>query len=187
MATTGSKRYLFLSQPTRGIRIASIRAGNSGPNCLCSYAGFTLIELVMVLVVLGIVAVFVVPRLSATGITLPAAATRLAETIRYTQNLAMSQGQRYRINFTASSYQITDMSGTPVVQPMTNSTAASSVSPIVLSGYNPPLSSNYVAFDTRGVPYVNATLALAASATITLTSGSDTSAVQISPETGRVK
>jgi Tfp pilus assembly protein FimT len=144
-------------------------------------------ELIVVLVLLGIVATFVAPNLSTTGITLPAAGTKLAEAIRYTQSLAMSRGQRYQINFTASSYQITDAAGTPITQPMTNSTAATSVSPIVLSGYNPPLTNSYVAFDSRGVPYISATTALAAVASITLTSGTDTSAVLISPETGRVK
>ncbi len=99
----------------------------------------------------------------------------------------MSRGQRYRINFSANSYQITDMSGVAIAQPMTNSTAATVVTPIVLSGYNPPLTNNYVAFDSRGVPYISATTALAATATITLTSGTDTATVVISPETGRVK
>jgi Tfp pilus assembly protein FimT len=146
-----------------------------------------MLELVMVLVLLGIVAAFVAPNLSTTGITLPAAGTKLAEAIRFTQSLAMSRGQRYQISFTASTYQITDASGTPITQPMTNSTAATSVAPIVLSGYNPPLTNSYVAFDSRGVPYISATTALAAAATITLTSGSDASSVVVSPETGRVK
>ena len=185
-----NKPLLFLYRAYPVHHTASTRAGISGPCRLRwqqSASGFTLVELVMVLVILGIVAVFVAPRLSSTGITLPAAATRLAETIRYTQSLAMSQGQRYRINFTASSYQITDMSGTPVVQPMTNSTAATSISPLVLSGFNPPLTNDYLAFDTRGVPYISATVPLSANTTITLTAGGDTSTVQISPETGRVK
>jgi Tfp pilus assembly protein FimT len=149
--------------------------------------GFTIVELVVILLVIGIVAVFVAPNLSSTGITLPAAATRLAETIRFTQNLSMSRGQRYRINFTGSSYQITDMSGVAIIQPMTNSTAATTITPITLSGFNPPLTNGYVAFDSRGVPYVSATAALASTATITMTSGSDTATVVISPETGRVK
>ena len=152
------------------------------------FRGFSLIELVTVLVIVGILAVFAAPRLfTVQSITLPAVAAQLLANIRYTQSLAMSQGQRYRINFTATTYQITDMSGAPIVQPVTASTAAISVSPATLSGYNPPLTNNYVAFDTKGVPYTSATAALAATATIILTSGSDTSNMTTAPETGRVK
>ena len=154
------------------------------------FRGFSLLELVTVLLMVGILAVFAAPRLfTIQSITLPAVAAQLVSNIRYAQSLSMSQGQRYRVNFTATTYQITDMSGVPIVQPVTASTAAISVSPATLSGYNLSLINNYVAFDTKGAPYISATAALAApaTATITLTSGSDTSTITIAPETGRVK
>lgn len=150
--------------------------------------GFSVLELVIVLVLVAVLAVFAAPRLTTTqSITLPAVAAQLVANIRYTQSLSMSQGKRYRINFTASTYQITDMSGTPIVQPVTAATGAISVAPASLTGFNPPLTNSYVAFDSKGVPYTNATTVLAATATITLTSGSDTSSIVIAPETGRVK
>ncbi len=150
--------------------------------------GFSVIELVIVLVLIGVLAVFVVPRMLATqAITLPAVAAQMSANIRYAQSLSMSRGQRYRMNITASNYQITDMSGVPIVQPVTASTAAISVSPVVLSGFNPPLTNNYVAFDSRGVPYISAATALAASVVITLTSGTETATVTIAAETGGVK
>lgn len=151
-------------------------------------SGFSAIELIVVLVMVGLLAVFAAPRLfTAQSITLPPVAAQLVANIRYTQSLAMSQGQRYRINFTPTSYQITDMSGVPIVQPVTASTAAISVAPVSLSGFNPPLASNYLAFDTKGVPYVSPAAALGSTVTITLTSGSDISSIAIAPETGRVK
>jgi prepilin-type N-terminal cleavage/methylation domain-containing protein len=152
-------------------------------------SGFTLLEVVMVLAIVGILAVFALPRLSATTnpITLSAVSAKVAASVRYAQNLSMSQGQRYRVVFTANTVQITDSGGAPIVQPLTASTAAVSVAPATLSGYNPPLTSNYVAFDTKGVPYINATTALTGTATITVTSGSDSTTVAIAPETGRVK
>lgn len=150
--------------------------------------GFSLLELVIALVLVGVLAVFAAPNLfTVQSITLPAVAAQVVSNIRYAQSLAMSQGQRYRINFTATTYQITDMSGVPIVQPVTASTAAISVSPATLSGFNPPLTNNYVAFDTKGAPYISATAALAAAATLTLTSGADTSSITVIPETGRVK
>lgn len=165
------------------------RCETSSLNRRGRFYGFSLIELVTVFVLLAIVAVFAAPRLFTTqSITLPATTAQLAASIRYAQSLAMSRGQRYRVNFTANSYQITDMLG-GTVQPATATTGTAPVSvvPTVLSGYNPPLTLNYVAFDTKGVPYTSATAALASAATITLTSGSDTSTITIAPETGRVK
>ncbi len=150
--------------------------------------GFSILELIVVLVVVGMLAVFAAPKLLSTqSITLASVSAQLAANIRYTQSLSMSQGQRFRINFTASTYQITDMNGTPIVQPVTAGTAPISVSPAILSGFNPPLTANYIAFDTRGVPYVSASTALISTATISLASGSDTTSITIAPETGRVK
>ncbi len=161
------------------------RDAPSGPGRV---AGFSLFELVLVLTIVGVLAVFAVPRLaSAPGVTLSAVAAQLAATIRYTQGLAMSRGRRYRINFTANSYQITDMGGGAIIQPLTASTAAVSLGSVTLSGYDPPLSGGYVAFDTRGVPYIDATTPLAGGAMITLTSGGETATVAIAPETGSVR
>jgi MSHA pilin protein MshC len=153
-------------------------------------SGFTLIELIMVMVMIGILAAVVAPRLASQSINLSAIAAQIATDIRYTQSLSMSQGQRYRVNFTAGSYQITDINGVAIVYPRTGSNAAISVSPATLSGYNPPLANNYVAFDSKGVPYVDNIspgTALAANAVITLTAGGSTSTLTIAPETGRVK
>ena len=151
-------------------------------------SGFSVLELVLVLVMVGLLAVFAAPRVFTTeSITLPAAAARLAASIRYTQSLAMSRGQRYRINFTGATYQITDMGGAPIVQPLTAGTAAVSVAPVALSGFNPPLTGGYVAFDGKGVPYVDPATALAGTATITLTAGSEATSVSIAPETGFVR
>lgn len=150
--------------------------------------GFSLLELILVLTIVVVLAVFAAPRLTtAPSTTTSALAAQVAANVRYAQSLAMSRGQRYRINFTANTYQISDMGGAPIVQPLTASTSAISVSPATLSGYNPPLTGNYVAFDTRGVPYIGATTPLAATATITITSGTETASVVIAPETGRVK
>ena len=96
--------------------------------------GFSLLELVAVLVMVGVLAVFAMPRLMTTqSITLPAVKAQMVANIRYAQSLSMSRGQRYRVNFTASTYQITDMGGAPIVQPSTASTAPISIAPALLS------------------------------------------------------
>ena len=147
--------------------------------------GFSLLELVIVLILVGALAVFAAPKLTTTSsITLSATAAQLIGTIRQAQSLSMSQGQRYRVNFTASTYQITDMSGATTSLPPTAGTSMS-IAPATMT--YPALTSSYVAFDTHGVPYISAATALAATATVTLTSGTDTVSITIAPETGRVK
>lgn len=62
------------------------------------HKGFTLMELVMVLVLLGILAVVVGPRLVNVSTTKAEAfAGKLRADIRYAQNLAMTENQRYRV------------------------------------------------------------------------------------------
>jgi hypothetical protein len=111
-------------------------------------------------------------------------AEQLAGDIRYTQSLAMTSGQRNRININlaAASYQITTSAGVPVAHPATGSTAAISLGDVSLGGY-----SGYIAFDGKGIPYtdVSGTL-LGTPAIITLSSGGNTRQVVVSPQTGRV-
>ena len=62
--------------------------------------GFTLIELVMILVLIGIMAVFAAPRLGTiTATNAGAFADKLRTDIRYAQNLAMTKNQAYRVYF----------------------------------------------------------------------------------------
>ncbi len=62
--------------------------------------GFTLIELVMVLVLIAILAAFVAPKLGDVTTTKAGAFhDKLRADVRYAQNLAMTQNQRYRVYF----------------------------------------------------------------------------------------
>ena len=153
-------------------------------------AGFTLIELIMVITLTGILAVTLFPRLRSQSFNLAGISAKMATDIRYIQGLAMSSGQRFRINFTANSYQFTDINGIALTFPPSGSAAPISVAPATLSGYNPPLTNNYVVFNSAGIPFTdnaNPGTALAANAVITLTSGSDTSTVTIAAGTGSVR
>lgn len=146
------------------------------------HGGFTLVELVAIILLLGILAFTAIPRFLDKGaIDVNVMAEQLANDIRYTQSLAMTSGQRNRINLAATSYQITTSAGVPVTHPATGSTAAISLGNVSLGGY-----SGYIAFDGKGIPYTDvAGTALSTDATITLNSAGDTRQVVVSPQTGR--
>lgn len=150
-------------------------------------AGFTLVELIVIIVLVTLLAFVAAPRFTGGGMEVSSQAEQLATDIRYTQTLSMTRGDRYRINLTAAGYQVTDSAGNPETHPGTGSTNFIALDGVALSGYNPPLTNNYVIFDGRGVPYVDtAGSALAGNAVITLTAQGITRTVTVSPETGRV-
>src|SRR4030065_668057 len=70
--------------------------------------GFTLIEMVVVLILIGILAVTFVERSSSKGaLTFAAQAQQLASDIRYVQTLSMTRGERYCLNLTSTGYSMT--------------------------------------------------------------------------------
>ncbi len=74
-----------------------------------SKKGFTVIELIMVILIVAILAVVVAPRITALyPIKLSGAAEKLASDLRYAQNLAMSKHIDHRIAFdiTAETYAV---------------------------------------------------------------------------------
>ena len=149
---------------------------------------FTLIELIVVILIAAILAAIAVARWPGGRINLNATAQQLASDIRYTQTLAMSRAQDYRLNVTASTYSITTGGGTAVNNPITGSAnvALPSGTTITISPTNLP--NNLIAFDSQGIPYTDSTTAatLGSAAVITLTSNSLTTTVTIQPQTGRV-
>jgi prepilin-type N-terminal cleavage/methylation domain-containing protein len=165
--------------------IAAVRPGRR------PRGGFTLLELLVVVLVLAVIAVVAAPRISTDPALVSTQAAQLAGDIRYVQSLAMTQAQKYRINLSAGGYTFTlaDAGGTAVAHPFTGSTAQinwNSGVTVTLPPTNLP--NNLVAFDSRGIPYTDglATTALASTATIVLTKGSDTQQITIVPQTGKV-
>jgi type II secretory pathway pseudopilin PulG len=149
-----------------------------------------MIELIVVLLVVGILAAALLPRSTDRSISIGAQADQLAGDIRYVQSLAMTQGQRYYISFTASTYTLNQVSPVAAVRhPATGSTTPVPLATGVTMTIPPTnLPSNLVAFDGRGIPYTDAaaTTLLAANAVITLTGAGGSNTLTISPQTGAV-
>ena len=146
--------------------------------------GWTLIELVVVIVLIATLALIIMMHWPGTGINLEAEAQQLASDIRYTQALAMTQGQRYRTNFTATDYGIATRTGTAVPHPVTGTNTVALATGITLSSTFP-----YLVFDGKGSPYTDTALpgtALTADAVLTVSGGGNSITVRISPQTGRV-
>ncbi len=137
------------------------------PSPISKSAGFTLIELIMVIVVIGLLATSAVDR-NPTGVDRVAKARRLASDIRLTQSYAMSRGVDFRILSTGlDSYEIRDAGGDLF---QGNQTSLSGVS----------LSSFDILFGQLGEPTGGAE-------TITLTSASGDTTVQVLADTGYVE
>ena len=76
--------------------------------------GFTLAEVLVVLVILGIAATVVIPMIGDTsGMRVTSAARLLASTLLFTQTAAISQQQQYQVVFDVAgeSYEVQDAAG----------------------------------------------------------------------------
>jgi MSHA pilin protein MshC len=150
--------------------------------------GFTLVELVIIIVLIGVLSVAVFPRGPAGGsLDARAQAEQLAADLRYAQSLSMNAGARHCVAFTAADYRIATAAGNCAGTLPANAGGFSQ--PIVLGNATlswTNLPNSYVAFDGLGAPFINAATALAANAVISLDSGGAIYTVTISPATGRV-
>lgn len=149
-----------------------------------SYNGFTLVEVIIALIVIGILVAMISISFLHNTIDLESQAVLLVSDIRYTQNLAMTKGERYRLVIAplSSSYQIINNDDVAIVMPSGNSGVMLDKK-ISLSTTNLP--KNLIIFDSKGIPYVDTSdTKLAEIATISLTAGNSTAMVSIYPETG---
>ncbi len=147
--------------------------------------GFTLIELVLVLLITAILSTYAIIKFPSGSINIAAQADQLMADIRHTQSLAINRGQRYRINFNSDRYWISSADGATLY----THPAVGSSTILLESGTTLSSTQVFLVFDGNGTPYTNALTPgtkLAADAVITLSAGGENRTVRITPETGRV-
>ncbi len=154
-------------------------------------AGFTLVEMVVVLAIVTTIAVVMVPKLSNENFMVGTQADRLANDIRYVQSLAMTQGQRYVLDLGSgppyTGYTLKTSSGVAVRHPASGLTTTLPFDGAVSATSTTNLSAGLIGFDGRGVPYTNSPFSiLTLAASITLDSGGRQRVVTIAPQTGRI-
>ncbi len=102
-----------LKYPSAGLR-SRFSAGRLG-------CGFTIIEILIVVVILAIAALTAIPMMSSAGsVQVRSVANMMAADLEYAKSLAITKGQNYRVVFDTSSesYQIKDQSGTTISHPV---------------------------------------------------------------------
>jgi type II secretory pathway pseudopilin PulG len=150
-----------------------------------SMLGFTLLELVIVLLTISIIAIVAFPKVSYQAVTVNYVAQQILSDIRYAQILSSYQGQTYSwVKVSATTYQIKNAAGTAIMlsNGSTTQTLYSGVSISSLTN----LPNNYILFGTDGTPYTSSSplTSLASTAVVNLSDGSSSKTVQISPQTG---
>lgn len=123
--------------------------------------GFTLIELVMVLVLIGILAVFVAPRMgNITSTETGPFADKMRADLRYAQNLAMTRGLRTRVDFSIANQYTVQSSATstctafpPATDPATGGQYTVIANSGIYAGITFAASMTCLEYDSLGQPY----------------------------------
>ncbi|MBI5041493.1 MAG: type II secretion system protein [Gammaproteobacteria bacterium] len=141
--------------------------------------GFTLIELVMVIVIIGILAAMAAPRMSLTDSSVHAQAAQIARDIRHAQMLAMTQGRTLTFQSLGGSYRCTDSTSTVITDPATQQPFTFTLN----NGVTLTVAS--VNFDSLGRPVSGGALRSTA-VDFTVSGGAQSAALSVSPVTGFV-
>jgi MSHA pilin protein MshC len=143
--------------------------------------GFTIIELVIVIVLIGMISAYITFNWSGSRINLDGQAQQLASDLRYTQSLAMTQGERYKLVTIGNTYQIQDNSGAAITLAQGGTTVTLG-SGIAFGSLTTPT----LIYDGKGIPYNSGGTALVSNANFPLTADGQTETVVVTASTGRV-
>ena len=83
--------------------------------------GFTMIEIIIVVVIIGIAALAAIPMMSsAASLQIRSAANMIAADLEYAKSMAISRGQNFSVEFdkNTDSYKIVDLNGNVIQHPV---------------------------------------------------------------------
>ncbi len=166
-------------------------------------AGFTIIELMMVMIIVGIVGLLVVPMFShAGGLRVLEVTEQMAATIRYAQTAAITMQTPYQIvvDQVTEKFEMRDADGSIVNDPINKVAEWSSSHLFSIDFNNHPHFTNITIdsagfddspvlwFDYLGAPYAGPIIdnTPLVSGAIVLRNGSETARIQVEPVTGNV-
>ncbi len=142
------------------------------------HRGFTLIELVLVLAMIGSLAAIALPRWAPADTTVAAQADRLARDLRHAQAMAMSQARTLTLDIQgASAYRVIDSGSMTVTDPANQQPFQVSMD------NNVTVSGTDTGFDSLGRPVAGGAL-LPATRVFTVSGSSTTATVTVSAVTG---
>ena len=152
-----------------------------------SNLGFTTIEIITVMIVMGIISAFVIGRAMEDEPVLIAQKEVLKVHLRYAQSRGMNSNDNYGIQTDGNIYWLFRVSGTNRVN-----FPGEQLNHIDLAAIGLSLSmgaeGNIVSFDSRGIPYTdNAGTLQATDRTLTLSSGSNNESITITKNTGFIQ
>jgi len=104
------------------IRLADLYlAGETGDDSLRKRSGFTLIEILIVVVIIAIAAMTAIPMMtSAASMQIRSAANMVAADLEYAKSMAIARGQKFSVVFDkdTDSYSIKDQTGSVIEHPV---------------------------------------------------------------------
>ncbi len=150
------------------------------PSCGKRENGFTLLELVAVVLLMGMLGATLAVRWSPGGATLGPQAEEVARALRHAQSLALSQGRRLRVEVqSATGYAIT-AGGAVITDPQGIRQSFQLADGVTLSGTN-------LDYDSLGRPLEPSGALITAPRDWVLSAAGNSATVSVSPVSGWVK
>jgi prepilin-type N-terminal cleavage/methylation domain-containing protein len=145
--------------------------------------GFTLIELITVLIVLGLLSAVLLTNSASLNGELPARLSEVRSQLRYVQLSAMKNGVSYlTMQCDGTNYWAQYANATTMILPGESSSTVS------LSGKSMTMTAFNLRFDSLGIPYDGTTgTKLASASSILITAGGTNATLTVTPETGFVQ